>query len=275
MTAPDDIARSLLASDEPPPYELVGEQRDRPLIFVCDHASNRVPRALGSLGLEARRLEDHIAWDIGAAGVARHLLERFQASGVIAGYSRLVVDLNRALHHSSAFPELSDGALVPGNLRIDADAKALRAASLYRPYHEAVRRLIDAKTSADRAPVLVAIHSFTPRQHGVARPWHIGVLWDKDPRLPIALLQALRAQRGTVVADNEPYSGRHEADYTIDHHAELQGLAHASVEIRQDLIRDEPGQARWAERLGDALAAVLDSRQLYDPARSWLVARAE
>jgi predicted N-formylglutamate amidohydrolase len=148
----------------------------------------------------------------------------------------------------------------------------LRAAALYRPYHAAVRGLIAAKTAPGRAPVFVAIHSFTPRQHGVVRPWHIGVLWDKDPRLPLALLERLRARRDIVVADNEPYSGRHPADYTIDHHAEPLGLAHASVEIRQDLIRDDVGQARWAERLGDVLAGVLEVPELYDPARSWLEA---
>jgi predicted N-formylglutamate amidohydrolase len=137
---------------------------------------------------------------------------------------------------------------------------------------DAVRGLIAAKTAPGRTPVFVAIHSFTPRQHGVVRPWHIGVLWDKDPRLPLALLERLRARRDIVVADNEPYSGRHPADYTIDHHAEPLGLAHASVEIRQDLIRDDVGQARWAERLGDVLAGVLEVSELYDPARSWLEA---
>lgn len=274
MTASARSVPELLAPDEPPPYELVGEGRQRPLIFVCDHAANRVPRALGTLGLEARHFDDHIAWDIGAAGVTRRLLERFEASGVIASYSRLVVDLNRGLHHASAFPELSDGVLVPANLGLGAADREARAASLYRPYHAAVRALIGARTTAAVAPVFVAIHSFTPRQHGTSRPWHIGVLWDKDPRLPVALLQSLRARGDVAVADNEPYSGRHWADYTIDHHAEPLGLAHASVEIRQDLIRDEAGQARWAERLGDALAGVLEAPELYDPARSWLGARA-
>lgn len=270
MSAAEASVAGLLAEDEPAPYELVGADRSRPVIFVCDHASNRVPRSLDALGLEPRHFSDHIAWDIGAAGVARLLLERFQASGVIASYSRLVVDLNRALHEASAFPALSDGVLVPGNIGLTAADKEVRAATLHRPYHAEIKRLIEAKTESDRTPVFVAIHSFTPRQHGTDRPWHLGVLWDKDPRLPIALLDRLRAHGDIVVADNEPYSGRHPADFTIDHNAEPRGLAHASIEIRQDLVRDAAGQARWAERLGDALEAVLGQDALYDPARSWL-----
>lgn len=260
---------ALVGDDEPAPFERVGMDRQRPLIFVCDHASNRTPQRLGTLGLPAERFEDHIAWDIGAAAVARRLLDAFDASGVLAGYSRLVVDLNRALHHASAFPELSDGIVVPGNVGLSAEDKAARAEALYTPYHDAIDDLIDARATAERSPVFIAIHSFTPRQHGMDRPWHIGVLWDKDPRLPVRLLHALRRQPGLVVADNEPYSGRHPADYTIDHHAEPRGLAHASIEIRQDLIRDEAGQARWAERLAEALGAVLDDGALYDPTRAW------
>jgi predicted N-formylglutamate amidohydrolase len=141
---------------------------------------------------------------------------------------------------------------------------------LYLPYHNAVSELLAARTEAHCEPVFIAIHSFTPRQHGVDRPWHVGVLWDKDPRLPVALLQSLRAAGHLVVADNEPYSGRHPADYTADHHAEASGIAHASIEIRQDLIRDAAGQERVAAQLAEALRGVLAMDALYDPAHSWL-----
>lgn len=261
---------SLLAADEPAPFELVDPAAARPLIFVCDHAANRVPQALGTLGVAERHLEDHIGWDIGAGAVARRLIDWLDASGVLAVYSRLVIDLNRALHHAAAFPALSDGVLVPGNVNLSMPEKGLRAQALYHPYHHAVRALIERKTEPELAPVFVGIHSFTPRIFGIERPWHIGVLWDKDPRLPLALLRALRASGDIVVADNEPYSGRHPADFTIDHHAEPLGLAHVGIEIRQDLIRDEPGQERWATRLAEALGSVLEDGSLYDPACSWL-----
>jgi predicted N-formylglutamate amidohydrolase len=253
---------SLLTADEPSPFETVAGG-PRPIVLVCDHASNAVPARLDGLGLDERHRLDHIAWDIGAAAVARRLADWFCATAVLGGYSRLVVDLNRALRDPSAFPEISDGVLVPGNLALGAAGKAQRTRELYAPYHAAVGRVLDAATTPDEAPVLLAIHSFTPRQSGIERPWHVGVLWDKDPRLPLRLLAKLRHDRDVVVGDNEPYSGRHPADYTIDHHAEGRGIAHVGIEIRQDLIRDDAGQARWAERLADALRDVLDDSAMY------------
>ncbi|HEY8521809.1 MAG TPA: N-formylglutamate amidohydrolase [Gammaproteobacteria bacterium] len=264
---PHTAAGALLAPDEPPPYEHIAARplthRTGPVVIVCDHAQNRIPRALGSLGVPAQRLEDHIAWDIGAAGVARRLAEALGADAVLAGYSRLVVDVNRALEDPSAFPAISDGVLVPGNLGLGPQAKAERAAALFHPYHRTIRRRLEALSHGREVPVLLAVHSFTPRLYGVARPWHVGVLWDKDPRLAIPLLERLRRDRELVVGDNEPYSGRHSADYTMDHHAEALGLAHASIEIRQDLIRDEAGQEAWAERLATALGALLADARLY------------
>lgn len=263
---------ALIAADEPPAFSTVRSGTTRPagqeLVIVCDHASNRVPAALGNLGLAERYLLDHIAWDIGAAAVALKLTEWLGARGVLGGYSRLVVDLNRALTDGSAFTPLSDGILVPGNLGLDAAAKAARAEAFYWPYHDAVARALDEATAPDATPVMIAVHSFTPRLHGIERPWHVGVLWDKDPRLPLKLLAALRAHPDIVAGDNEPYSGRHPADFTIDHHAEPRGIAHLSLEIRQDLIRDEPGQLRWAERIAEVLEEVLKDGALYRPAEA-------
>ncbi len=252
----------MLTPDEPLPYEAV-HVGERPVVVVCDHAGRRVPQALGRLGLEARCFADHIAWDIGAGAVARRLIETLDARGVLGVYSRLVVDLNRDLDDATAFPALSDGVLIPGNLGLARAAKAERARALYEPYHRAVRHALEAASGGETHAVLVAVHSFTPRLHGIARPWHVGVLWDKDPRLALPLFAALRAEPGVVVGDNEPYSGRHAADYTVDHHAEAAGLAHVSLEIRQDLIRDEAGAARWAERLGRVLGDVLAAPSLY------------
>ncbi len=254
---------SILADDEPPAHELIEGSGRRPIIFVCDHASNRVPRSLDGLGLADHHLADHIAWDIGAAGVARRLARWFDADAVLAGYSRLVVDLNRSLHDAGAFAEISDGILVPGNIGLGMEARGARARDVYHPYHRTIRQRIDAGTNAEQTPVFIAIHSFTPRTNGVERPCHVGVLWDRDPRLPLHLMRALREDPDIVVADNEPYSGRHPADFTIDHHAEPLGLAHAGIEIRQDLVRDDVGQEQWAARLADALRPVLEQEAVY------------
>lgn len=256
----------MLAPDEPPPFELIDGSADPPVIVVCDHASNRIPRALDGLGLDEHYLHDHIAWDIGAAGVARRLAARCSAFGVISAYSRLVVDLNRSPEDVTAFPPISDGILVPGNVGLDAAAKLARTRALFYPYHDAIEALIEARSRDDCVPVLLGVHSFTPRFHRTERPWHVGVLWDKDPRIALPLLRALRAHAELTIGDNEPYSGRHPADYSIDTHGEARGLAHAGIEIRQDLIVEERGQARWAEILGDALEQILPDRSLYRPA---------
>ncbi len=255
----------LLAPDEPAPYEVIQADSDRPVVLVCDHASCRLPRFLGTLGIPESYLEDHIAWDIGAAAVTRILCRRLRCGAVLGNYSRLAVDLNRDLQDPTAFPTLSDGVLIPGNLNLGAAQRAERARALFDPYHAALHQATEALTSVEQRPAMIAIHSFTPHLHGLRRPWDIGVLWDAHARLPLRLMAELRAMGGIRVADNMPYSGRHPADFTLDHHAEPAGLAHAGIEIRQDLIADPDGQAHWGEKLARALEAVLRDEGLYCP----------
>lgn len=253
----------LIGADEPAAFEIVRGGAARRVIIACDHASRRIPRSLGTLGLEDRHLEDHIAWDIGAAPVARELARRLGCMALLGGYSRLVVDLNRSADDPTMIPALSDGVLVPGNLGLSEVQRAQRMAALYAPYHTAVSRAVGSLTTADRAPVMIGIHSFTPRQHGLDRPWDIGVLWDADARLALPLMANLRSGGDLCVGDNMPYSGRHPADFTIDHHAESLGLACAGIEIRQDLVAGPGGQAVWSDRLARALEAVLADDGLY------------
>ena len=263
--AQEQTVASLLAPDEPAPFELIAATGLRPLVLVCDHASNRVPRSLDGLGLNSDTLEDHIAWDVGAGAVTRLLSERLQASAVLGGYSRLVMDLNRDREDPTAFPEISDGVLVPANLGLSVAVRAERTRALFEPYHDTLRRMIQERTTTKQTPVMICLHSFTAYQHGVLRPWHVGILWDQDPRVAVPLMAALREPGDIVVGDNQPYSGRHSADFTVDHHAETLGLAYGAMEIRQDLIEDESGQQRWADRLADVLEAVLRDERLFQP----------
>ncbi len=263
--AQEQTVASLLAPDEPAPFELIAATGLRPLVLVCDHASNRVPRSLDGLGLNSDTLEDHIAWDVGAGAVTRLLSERLQASAVLGGYSRLVMDLNRDREDPTAFPEISDGVLVPANLGLSVAVRAERTRALFEPYHDTLRRMIQERTTTKQTPVMICLHSFTAYQHGVLRPWHVGILWDQDPRVAVPLMAALREPGDIVVGDNQPYSGRHSADFTVDHHAETLGLAYGAMEIRQDLIEDESGQQRWADRLADVLEAVLQDERLFQP----------
>jgi predicted N-formylglutamate amidohydrolase len=265
MQRPQPVIEPLLGPGDPAPFERVVRDSRRPVIVVCDHASRRIPESLGSLGVPDKVLDEHIAWDIGAAGVAHRLARDLGASEVVAGYSRLVVDLNRSLRDRSAIPEISDGVLVPGNLGLEETHRELRIGSIYLPYHNAIDQLVRQVSTPETQPVFIAVHSFTPLVSRLARPWHIGVLWDKDSRVAVRLLASLRRHDDICVGDNEPYSGRHAADYTIDHHAEAQGLAHAAIEVRQDLIDTEAGQQRWADRLADVLGPLLESEDLFLP----------
>ncbi len=255
----------LIDADEPAPFEILRGGADRRVIIACDHASRRIPRSLGTLGLADRYLDDHIAWDVGAAAVAGILCRRLECVAILGGYSRLVIDLNRNLSDATSMPAISDGILIPGNLGLGEPQRVQRMGELYRPYHDAVRQEVLSLKTADHAPVMVTVHSFTPRLHGLDRPWDVGVLWDTDARLALPLMARLRSDGDVRVGDNEPYSGRHPADYTVDYHAERLGLACAGIEIRQDLVADPAGQAAWGDRLARALEAVLTDDALFRP----------
>jgi predicted N-formylglutamate amidohydrolase len=182
---------------------------------------------------------------------------------VLAGYSRLVVDCNRHLEDPSSIVAESDGILVPGNRGLSAAQREARARAVFWPYHRAIDQALEDIRSARGVPALIAVHSFTPKMHGKVRPWHCGILWDRDPRLAVPLMEALRRETGLVVGDNEPYSGRHPADYTVDVHAENRGWPHVCIEVRQDLIASAKGAAEWAERLERALVPLLSDAGLY------------
>lgn len=238
-------AHSLLTSDDPAPFEVVNGDSKRPILLVCDHASRRFPRALADLGLDPLAQRCHLALDIGAGALVRRLADSLGATAVLAGYSRLVVDCNRDLLDAGAFLEFGDGIAIPGNRGISDADKKLRADAIYWPYHRAISTEIERLHLGGSTPAVIAIHSFTPVMNGVSRPWHMGILWDADPRIADALIRGLRGD-GFVVGDNEPYSGKAPQDFTIDHHAESNGLPHAGIEIRQDQVDNDDGVQRIA-----------------------------
>jgi predicted N-formylglutamate amidohydrolase len=242
--------------EEPMPHHLIAGAATTPLLLVCDHASNRIPAALAGLGLPAEQLTRHIAWDIGAAWVCRRLSARLSATAVLSGVSRLVIDCNRAPGDPTSIPDDSDGVLVPGNLRLDRTAKVRRAAYLH-DYHYAIANQLHRLERGGKVAAVVSIHSFTPVMDGVARPWHVGVLWNRDPRLAVPLLEGLRARDGLTVGDNQPYSGRYGGNYTTDTHGAAHGRPHVAVEIRQDLLADPAGCHHWADVLAEILPPIL------------------
>ncbi len=243
----------LLSDDEPEAFRALPGSDQSAFVITCDHASNRLPVALGTLGLSAPELASHVAWDIGAAAVAESLAEALGAFLILQNYSRLVIDCNRPLHVESSIVTLSEHTVVSGNRELSALEAELRAKEIFHPYHECIDRELERRKTAGVPSVYVAVHSFTPCFKHVDRAWHAGVLYGRDARLGRAMLELLRSDPELVVGDNQPYAVSDATDYGIIEHAERRGLLCVELEIRQDLIGDAVGQAHWAARLARLL----------------------
>jgi predicted N-formylglutamate amidohydrolase len=211
----------------------------------------------------------HIAWDIGAAAVAVKLSDALHAFAILQTYSRLVIDCNRRPGIPESIVRMSESTRIPGNEAVTIEEAAAREREIFRPYHDRIRTELDMRAAQHRPTVLISVHSFTPRFHGKQRPWHAGVLYNRDARLANELLHRLREEPGLVIGDNEPYSVGDTTDYTIPEHGEGRGLLHVGIELRQDLIAAGPGQGEWAERLARALVFIAgggDSKCKFDSA---------
>lgn len=228
-----------------------------PFLLLGDHAGREIPRALQDLGLPGAELDRHIAWDIGVAGYGARLSERLNATFIRQRFSRLVIDCNRDPARADAFPEISDGAPIPGNRDLHLAERLVRIADIAAPYHAAIAAELDDRAARGLPTTLISLHSFTPRMAGFDRPWRFGVLHAGDSPYSAAVLARLRAEFGaTVVGDNQPYT-MDEVDFTIPHHAGGRGLDYLELEVRQDLVADAGGQAEIAAIVAHVLPAAL------------------
>jgi predicted N-formylglutamate amidohydrolase len=249
--APKTIAMTRTALF--PPFEVIEGDRNKGLVLVSDHAFNLLPDEYGDLGLPSAEFNRHIAYDIGVESVTRKLAELTNAPAVMARFSRLLIDPNRGEDDPTLIRQLYDGTVIPGNYPLPDAERQRRIERFYAPYHDAVSSVIASvarKTGA--APLVISVHSFTPFMQGRERPWHAGVLWDKDPRAVRPLIKSLERSPGIIIGDNEPYDGALRGD-TMFKHCTLNGYAHALIEIRQDLIVAEAGAFEWAARLAPIL----------------------
>lgn len=273
VTRCDDVSRrhpgaqtkvqhaKLIDVSEEPPFTVARADGDSDVVLICEHASNTMPRALGTLGLKPEALASHIAWDIGAAAVAERLSQQLDAALVMQRFSRLVYDCNRPPEAAGAYPETSEIYQVPGNKGLSAEARAQRAEALYHPFHEAIDSLIDGRLAAGREVILVTVHSFTPVYFGNLRDGALGILHDTDSRLADAMLLAARETGLEGVRRNYPYGPQDGVTHTLRKHGLTRKIANVMLEIRNDLIADARGQAEWADRIGALLRQALDYRQ--------------
>ncbi|MBC8035717.1 MAG: N-formylglutamate amidohydrolase [Rhizobiales bacterium] len=250
---------ALLKGEEGPAI-LVNEQGRSPYILICEHASNRLPKALGSLGLTASDLQRHIAWDIGAENVARVLSRLIDAPLILQRYSRLAYDCNRPLEAPDAIPGISETTPIPGNMNLTSADKLARAQEICRPFHAAVAGVLDGRAAEGIKSLVISIHSFTPVYKGKSRKVELGILHDRDASFSSMLIKRFSKVDARL---NEPYGPKDGVLHTLNLHAAPRGLKHAMLEIRNDLIASERGQQEWAQRISVPLiqaAAALSGR---------------
>lgn len=233
------------------PFRIEGEDRPARWLITCDHAANTVPPFVngGCLGVDAADMARHIAYDIGADGLASALAMHLDAPAIFANFSRLVIDPNRGEDDPTILMKLYDGTIIPGNRHADAAERERRLAACYRPYHAALAGLAARQENT----VIVSVHSFTRQFRGrPPRPWHVGVLYASDERLTRPLITRLKAEPDLCIGENEPYTGALEGD-AIDRHGIAHGRANVLIELRNDLITTLKDQQKWAARLAPVL----------------------
>ena len=241
-------------------YDTYGAFGETPIFFFCDHATASIPREFHALGLDERFLRTHIAYDIGAKDLTLALAETFKARVICSDFSRLLVDPNRSMDRADHIPEVSDGIEIPGNKELSAIDREARIARFFEPYHLALAEELDAAQRAFDDPLIVSVHSFTPRLHEdhQDRPWHVGVLWAHDEPTARAFIKAAGVHApDLMIGDNKPYDARG-FNYTIDRHIKPLGLRHLTLEVRQDLLQDESRAKDMSRLLAAAIGDLME-----------------
>jgi predicted N-formylglutamate amidohydrolase len=249
----------VLEADEPPPVLEHRTDGRSPFVIAVDHAGRRIPRRLGDLGLPPAELERHTAWDLGALQIAMRVSAALDAPLVAQEYSRLVIDCNRTPGSETSIPTMAESLTVPGNLGLSEQEISARRSEIFEPYHARLRDLLHARRAACRPTFLVTQHTMTNILKGVRRDMHAAVLYEHDRRLAGIVLEMLRRNQELRIAENEPYLVQL-THYTVPHHAEAHRLPYVEIEIRQDLVSHEAGQAEWAHRITEALQ---DAERVY------------
>lgn len=235
------------------PYIILREKTGSPVFCFCDHATNAVPQKYNNLGLSRTDLNRHIGWDIGAAALVNQFCKTYGAAGLLAGFTRLLIDPNRDLDDPGLIPEISDGTVIPGNQNISKAERDFRIKTYYEPYHQILEYQIDAAVARFIDPLIISIHSFTPKpSKGTRRELDIGLLWKVDEGKAQAVKAEIERIHPYNIGLNEPYSAL-KLNHTMDRHVLPRGLRHITLEVRQDLIDTDAKATKLAGHLSQAL----------------------
>jgi predicted N-formylglutamate amidohydrolase len=252
----------LLSASDPPPFTLENERGKANCLVLCDHAGQAIPESLGTLGLPGDALNSHWVYDIGALAVSKMLARLLDAPLLYSNYSRIVIETMRRPDHPRSIVASGEGMAIPGNVDIGAEERSQRIRAIYEPYHTKTEECVENFLGRDIVPAIISIHSFTPVFFNHKRPWEYGVLWTQDPRLPVPVMEFLRA-KGFTVGDNQPYDARMVSGATLNRHADSRRLPNILIEIRNDRISNENGARRTAELLFETLREPLSQPDLY------------
>ncbi len=251
-------------------FKIVNNSSNRPLLLICDHASNYIPPTHQKLGLTANQLKEHIAWDIGAAEITLQISKILNSVAILSGISRLIVDANRDPSDQNAIPEISDDIAITGNKDLTKIKREDRLKNYFWPYHNAIKKQIDyfeeKSDPPNNVPIIFSVHTFTQVMGSVdakKRPWEVGVLWNRDPRVADILIRELTKHKDNlIVGNNQPYSGK-KFYYTLDYHAGSRGIPHCAIEIRQDLVNTPEGINYWATLISKILNNIINNSKIH------------
>lgn len=239
------------------PFTLIQPRSIAPVVLTCEHASHRLPRAAAGTPLQAV-LASHWGWDLGAWQLTRELARRLSASAIGGRWSRLWIDLNRAVDDPTLIRDEAGGGGLPWNRAIRPDEVERRVLACHAPYHQAIDRLILRRLVRGVRPLLLAVHSFTPELDGRSRPFDIGILYAEHAGPAHQLGRALR-DNGLSVRYNQPYSGREGMMYAAQRHGAHHRLVCLELEVNQGRFSRRgftDRLARAVERgIGELLAA--------------------
>lgn len=254
-------SQTLLSEQQPVSASVINESGSSPALLVCEHASAALPEGLAGAYPPAL-LKMHYACDLGAGSLVRRVSELLDAVAVVANYSRIVIDCNRRLADPTLVLTHADGEPVMANIGLAPAALQQRIDEIYAPLHATISATLVRLEQRTPLPIYIAIHSFTPALHGDSRPWHIGVMWDRDDRVAQPLIDNLSQDSSILVGKNQPYSGREVQDFSVDFHAERSGLPNVAIEVRQDELATPQGIEQWAQRLAKALSPIISGSNM-------------
>ncbi len=236
-----------------PAVQVINESAVGPFVFVCEHASNRIPTAFDHIGISTCAQQSHSGWDIGALALSTALSNKLASPLVASTVSRLIYDCNRAPDSATAIVPRSETEDIPGNQELSPTLRSFRVDTVYYPFSQALNDLLEKRQMQNIDTCLVTVHSFTPIFQGQVRTVELGVLHDNDSRFADLLLSIATKHTTLVVERNQPYGPSDDVTHTLQKHALPRNMANVMLEIKNDLLL-EPASI---EAIGDSLSLML------------------